>query len=333
MEPSDVETRTRFSAPTTAGEAPSAACCITGMHRSGTSLVARLLHECGIALGPERQLKKPAADNLDGYFENRSFVRLNEEIITQFGGQWNAPPNFPPGWEFTSEANCFLERAENLVGQFRRDKWGWKDPRTSLTLPFWRRLIPGLKVVVCVRNPIEVARSLFLRGDTNGTSQFHLWLTYYHQLLSVTQPANRLVTHYQSYFEDARAELRRVLDWLDVDVSDETVERACTHVSSDLRHHQVMTAESIGADVPDEILRSYLGLAAEAGPIYQQARQHEILDEPALAAARANEVGALMKELQQTRATGDKREQLLNEILNSKSFKLVSRYWQLRRRK
>ncbi|MEP6818525.1 MAG: sulfotransferase [bacterium] len=336
MEPSDVETGKDLYShrhPASTRDNPTAVTCITGMHRSGTSLVARLLHECGMALGPERELKKPAADNLDGYFENRKFVRLNENIITQFGGRWNHPPSFPPGWELTPEASQFLEPAKNLVSQFRHDNWGWKDPRTSLTLPFWRRLIPDLKVVVCIRNPIEVSRSLFLRGDTKSPSHFELWLAYYSQLLSATSPSNRLVTHYQSYFKDARAELRRVLNWLDVDVSDETVERACTHISADLRHHYVMTAESIGTNVPDEILSSYLDLCAEAGPIYQQARQHEASNGAALAVGRANELSAVLKELQHTRASGETRRQLLNEILNSKAFKLVSLYWRLRRRK
>ncbi len=328
MERLDVETQTDLSSPghPSPDDGPTTACCIAGMHRSGTSMVARLLHECGIALGPEDELKKPAPDNLNGHFENRSFVRLNEDIIARFGGNWNDPPSFPVGWEFTPEASCFLERGENLMARFRHDKWGWKDPRNSLTLPFWRRLIPDLKVVVCIRNPVEVSRSLFLRGDTKSTAEFQLWLTYYQQLLSVTQPTSRLVTHYQSYFQDARAELRRVLDWLDANVSDEAAESACAHVSAELRHHYLMTAETIGTDIPDQVLSSYLGLCAEAGPIYQQARKHETSDESGGAAARANEISVLKEKIQQ-------REQLLNEILNSKSFKLVSLYWRLRRRK
>ena len=330
MQPSDVETPTRPRPVSNVGA--TFACCITGMHRSGTSLVARLLHECGIALGPERELKKRAADNLDGYFENRSFVRLNDTIINQFGGKWNQPPSFPPGWEFSPEASAFLERAEKLVSQFSHDGWGWKDPRSSLTLPFWQRLIPDLKIIVCIRNPIEVARSLFVRGDTKSSSQFDLWLTYYRQLLSATSTSNRLVTHYESYFEDPRAELRRVLEWLGADVSDETVQRACPHVSAELRHHYVMTSESIGTEVPAELLGSYLDLCTEAGTVYQRARQHE-LDERALAAARANEIRALLNELEQTRTAAAKREQLLNEILNSKAFKLVNLYWRMRRRK
>ena len=38
--------------------------------------------------------------------------------------------------------------------------WGWKDPRNSLTLPFWQDLLPGLKTLIMVRNPLEVAHSM-----------------------------------------------------------------------------------------------------------------------------------------------------------------------------
>jgi hypothetical protein len=335
MNSSDVEARTVLTSyhyPATAIDHPTAASCITGMHRSGTSMVARLLHECGVFLGPLDELSQPAPDNLEGHFENLRFVMLNEEIMTQFGGTWNDPPRLPTGWEFGPEASSFLQRADDLIDVFRRQNWGWKDPRNSLTLPFWQRVIPDLRVIVCVRNPLEVARSLFLRGDTIGPSHFELWLTYYRQLLSTARPTQRLVTHYESYFQDPRAELIRVLDWLDLKASDDAIEHACTHVSAGLRHHRVTAAELIDTDVPFEVLSLYLDLCAEAGPIYEQARKVEVSGKLQDNSARANEVGLLFNELQQLRSSVASREQILSEILNSKSFRLVSFFWRLRRK-
>jgi hypothetical protein len=57
------------------------------------------------------------------------------------------------------------------------------------------------------------------------------------------------------------------------------VDRACTHVSAGLRHHQVMTAELLSEDVPEEVLHLYLSLCAEAGPVYQQIRERERMTE------------------------------------------------------
>jgi len=303
-------------------------------------MVANLLHTCGVSLGPEDELNKPAPDNPDGHFENRSFVALNEDILTRFGGRWDDPPSLPTGWESAPEVGPYLERAENLIGRFRRRHWGWKDPRTSLTLPFWQRLIPDLKIVVCVRNPLEVSRSLLLRGNLQSPSPFQLWLTYYRQLLSAARPERRLVTHYRSYFHNPRAELARVLGWLGLEVSGETLEGACARFSAGLRHHHAGARELIEAGAPDEVLGTYFSLCAEAGPIYGQARQHETAGDPEHSAARVNEVDAFIKELQRLREGHERlseayaaRERTLNDILNSKSFRLVSSYWRLRGRK
>ena len=255
----------------------SVAVCIAGMHRSGTSMVARLLHACALFLGPEEEFMPPSSANPEGYWENMHFVMLNERIMSQFGGWWGNPPSFPARWEFAPEVDSLFAEAEELVGRFRgHSSWGWKDPRSSLTLPFWRRVIPDLKLVVCVRNPLEVARSLSVRGDATSASQFFkLWLTYYRQLLSAIPPTQRIVTHYQSYFQDARAELRRLSDWLGLQASDGALESACAHVSAGLRHHHAMTAGLVAADVPRKVLRLYLSLCAEAGPVYRQLRERE----------------------------------------------------------
>jgi hypothetical protein len=263
--------------------------CIAGMHRSGTSMVARLLQACALFLGPDEELMQPSSANPEGYGENVHFVKLNDRLMAQFGGWWSEPPSFPAHWEFAPEVDSLFAEAEALVGQFRgRNCWGWKDPRNSVTIPFWRRVIPDLKVVVCVRNPLEVAHSVFARGDVSSRSLFPLWLTYYRQLLSAIPPTRRIVTHYESYFQDARAEAQRVSGWLDLQASDETVDHAGAHVSISLRHHHVTTAELLSEEMPDEVLHLYLSLCAEAGPIYQQVRERERVAELEHTATRAS---------------------------------------------
>ena len=244
---------------------------IAGMHRSGTSMVTRVLHACGLFLGGEEELIRPALDNPEGFWENLNFVDLNNEILARFGGRWDAPPAFPSRWEFDSAVAPLLGRAYELVERFNgQTHWGWKDPRNSLTLPFWRRVIPSLKVVVCVRNPLEVAHSLFVRGDVPDASQFQVWLQYYRQLLAAAPPSSRIVTHYQSYFEDPRTEVRRLSGWLGLDTSDEATERACAQVSGGLRHHHVTTDALKTGGASDEVVELYSRLCDEAGPVYQR---------------------------------------------------------------
>lgn len=250
--------------------------CIAGMHRSGTSMVTGLLNACGLFLGGAEELVGPALDNPEGFWENLNFVGLNEELLARLGGSWDEPPAFPMRWEFGSEVEPLLGRAAGLVARFGDHRhWGWKDPRNSLTIPFWQRVIPTLRVVVCVRNPLEVAHSLFVRGDSTAASRFELWLNYYRQILSAAPSASRIVTHYQSYFEDARAEVRRVADWLGLEVSDEAAGRVCAQVSGALRHHHSTTETLKAAGASDEVVELYLRLCDEAGPVCRRLMERE----------------------------------------------------------
>src|SRR5262245_46357503 len=73
--------------------------CVAGIHRSGTSMITRLLHCCGVSLGAADDLLPAAPDNPAGFWENRRFLAVNDMLLMALGGSWSAPPPFPPGWE------------------------------------------------------------------------------------------------------------------------------------------------------------------------------------------------------------------------------------------
>jgi hypothetical protein len=197
------------------------------------------------------------------------FVALNDEILSRLGGSWNNPPEFPASWETMPEVGALTAQARKLIKHLSvQSYWGWKDPRNSLTLPFWRRMIPELKLIVCLRNPLEVAHSLRKRGDLIGIPFFSLWLTYYRELLAAMPPQQRVVTHYESYFRDPTTELQRVANRIGMEVPADVISHACAHISGELRHHRIETSELGATNVPDEILEMYLDLCREAGPVY-----------------------------------------------------------------
>jgi len=233
-------------------------------------MVARLLQACGLFLGREEELGFDT-NNGEPHFENVRFVALNDQILSRLGGSWNSPPEFPVRWEELPELEALTAHAKKLIKRLGvQNYWGWKDPRNSLTLPFWRRLIPELKLVICLRNPLEVAHSLRKRGDFLGAHPFLLWLTYYGELLSAIPPQQRVITHYESYFQDPTTELQRVANGIGMEVSPGVLSRACAHISSDLRHHRIKITEVSSIHAPDEVLDLYQELCREAGPVYQQ---------------------------------------------------------------
>jgi hypothetical protein len=201
-----------MSGPDSAGNDGRAVICILGMHRSGTSLIAQMINLLGVDLGPSEQMLPPQPDNPMGFWEYRPFVFLNERILTRFWGTWDAPPTFPPGWWRRPTALDLRLRVRALVHRdFRHSAlWGWKDPRTCLTLPFWRSLFPELIAIICVRDPVDVARSLAKREDIPVAQGMRLWELYLRSAIEHTEGRPRLVVAYEDAVRDPVAAALRM---------------------------------------------------------------------------------------------------------------------------
>ena len=60
-------------------------------------MVMRLLHGCGLYLGPKDALMPPQADNPDGFWEHLGFVALNDELLEALGGDHEVSISFSSG--------------------------------------------------------------------------------------------------------------------------------------------------------------------------------------------------------------------------------------------
>src|SRR5579872_1697999 len=115
--------------------------CITGMHRSGTSLVTRLLNLSGVYLGPDRDMMVPTGDNPEGYWENLKFVQLNDQLLQLLGGGWDCPP-VDDNWPETESLERARKKARLIISGFAESTcWGWKDPRNSILARLWSGLL------------------------------------------------------------------------------------------------------------------------------------------------------------------------------------------------
>jgi hypothetical protein len=242
---------------------------IAGMHRSGTSMVTRLLNLSGLYLGKEEDLLAHTKDNPEGFWENAKFQKINDAILTSFGGGWDLPPLLEVNWERSPHLTALSHEARQAIAEISQQPvWGWKDPRNSLTFPFWKRLIPDSKIVICLRNPFEVYHSLSRRGAASSSFSYNLWLRYNEQLIKSTKPEERIITHYDSFFRDPKSELRRLVNFLELDVSDRTIHTACQTISTSLRHNQGSVNDLYATDIPDKLLDLYRELCLIAGDVY-----------------------------------------------------------------
>jgi hypothetical protein len=196
--------------------------CVIGMMRSGTSLVARIVNLLGVSLGPPGTLLKPNNANPAGFWEHRHIIKLNDELLRRFGASWFNPTELPPGWEADATLDDLRERAQTLIdtGLSAGADWGWKDPRTSLTLPFWQALIPSLHCIICIRNPVDAAQSLaklpwaLRRLREPFEEGLDLWLAYTRRSLQYTARRSRLLVFYQDLLAQPQHEIQRIAGFL-----------------------------------------------------------------------------------------------------------------------
>ncbi|HEY2291880.1 MAG TPA: glycosyltransferase, partial [Thermoanaerobaculia bacterium] len=164
---------------------------ITGMHRSGTSLVASYLSSLGIHMG-DRLI---AADrrNPRGYFEDAGLVALHGRILRD--ATVEEPGHRDWGWTESERLDRgvlarYAEEARALAAGRSGGEglWGWKDPRTTLLLDFWDEILEERPLYLLLyRLPWEVADSMqrlgadvFLR---NPEWAYPIWTFYNRHLL------------------------------------------------------------------------------------------------------------------------------------------------------
>jgi hypothetical protein len=156
---------------------PKRVICVLGMHRSGTSCLAGSLEQQGLFLG---EVNTSAPWNRRGNRERFDVMDLQRDILEASGGSWNEPP---PAVEWKPE---HFERAEAILAEHAGEPvWGFKDPRTLLTLDGWQRLVPDLDNVGIFRNPLRVAQSLQNRNDLAVGASLALWKAYNDRLVEI----------------------------------------------------------------------------------------------------------------------------------------------------
>ena len=188
---------------------------IAGMHRSGTSLLASLFGSAGVDLGT---LISADSHNPFGYFEDSDVLSLHRRMIH------SALPDEDTGhrdwgWieserfsrerlnEYRDEARSFVE-SRRAAGRV----WGFKEPRTTLFLDFWRELVPEAQFVFIYRHPWDVAESMQRLGADvflkNPEYALKIWSSYNRLLLdfhsrlperTLLISANRMVQDPQAF--------------------------------------------------------------------------------------------------------------------------------------
>jgi len=235
---------------------------IIGMHRSGTSMIAQRMIDFGIYMGRDI--------NYELHAESRFWQHLNRKIMERHGGSWRfvAPviEKMHISEVVKEEANklesllfdecyiCDFLRIRHRISWYFGIRpfrlWGWKDPRSSITLPVWLSLFPKARVIHIIRNGIDSAISLHRRETKENPKNqiynkysyltkfyefFRLWEDYVYAIFNyckVLSERQYFEIRYEDILRNPSDELKSILSFIKFPVSDSQVNRVSRLVDS-----------------------------------------------------------------------------------------------------
>ncbi len=246
---------------------------LVGMHRSGTSMLSRFIEKSGYFMG----------DDLQGDHESLFFIGINNWILRQHNAFWDSPSNYRFSSDYMQEhlagAVSRRIRGSALAGYLGKrrylsakmggrlpDRWGWKDPRNSITLDLWAGQFPAARILHIYRNPVDVALSLRAReaqtrqsfrkswrsrlkermmsgkvGYQDSVRSDHLsegyalWKTYTQSILDHERKLDMPFMHirYESFLAEPEPVLRELVQYLGIDVTDGLVAEITDGIEAD----------------------------------------------------------------------------------------------------
>lgn len=178
---------------------------ILGMHRSGTSCVANLLHACGAYYDdePDRKLNNP--QNPKGFWERRDLRVICDHALQASGYDWWAVS----GFSYESVPQGIRQRVEDEVRALvasmdAHSPWFIKEPRLCLLA---EAFLPALGSAVGLhvwRSPLAVAQSLKKRNGFPVDVGVALWEVYTRAAVVGWRALPAVLQSYESLVADPR---------------------------------------------------------------------------------------------------------------------------------
>ena len=164
--------------------------------------------------------------------ENASIYTMQESLLRTNDGSWSRPPK-SIYWDELHRA-C----RDRIIRAYDPNPiWGFKDPRTLLTLEGWLTVLDRAELVGIFRHPDSVARSLLTWSGFTKETACELWRKYNEKLLSYHEQRRFPVLNFDEPPAAFREKVRRVCARLNLESN------GGSYFRDELRHHQSSSPE------------------------------------------------------------------------------------------
>ncbi len=213
---------------------------VLGMHRSGTSTIARILSEAGVNMG--QRLMGANESNPFGHYENRDFVELNDKILKQAGGSWNLPPEME---NINILQREFTKEIKECINRNKKHIWGWKDPRSCLTINLFHKYLENPAYIICHRDSSEIAKSLWNREGINIEDGINIANHYKKELANFIKDIKSpiLEINFVDLLNEPKKQINIILEFLNINITDKEKERLYSIIQDPKKVHKIMKWE------------------------------------------------------------------------------------------
>ena len=240
---------------------------VLGVHRSGTSALARSLQVLGIGLGDN--LHSAGLDNPKGFWEDRDCVAINEELLNRVGSEYD---HLGLAWNFNVDepaiSDLYLQAIQLVSQSISKNKgiWGVKDPRICRLLGFWNKVFDAcgcdVSYIISLRDPISVAESLQKRNNIYPEKSFFLWLQHIDPAILDSRDKTRIVVNYDYLIDAPEKQLVRIANCLNIPFEEKNNELLNDFLAGFLDNklrHSSYSLSQISADnrIPYDTLKAY----------------------------------------------------------------------------
>ena len=198
---------------------------VLGVERSGTSVVAEMLHRWGAYAGAPEMLHEADAHAPRGYWEFLPLWALLVELGGDFasGATW-WDRDFQQRIKAKAADPVYRTKAIELMSQMDKGgPWFWKDPALSHFLPFWKQIWGDAIYIITVRNPLDTAVSwqkFIMPSNVRVRISFVAMnlLRWQHMMTLILQHTedaqHRLFLGYEDIMRQPRVQAKRLAEFL-----------------------------------------------------------------------------------------------------------------------
>ena len=184
---------------------------VLGMHRSGTSAIARILNLMGLYFGGEHVSTGRSDQNVKGFWERRDVRDLNDDMLFSSRCDWDCVAEFDLEALSAQTKSAYIDAAADIVLNMDGHRpWFIKEPRLCLLFPIWRQVLENPFCIHVLRNPLEVAHSLRTRNEIPIRTGLALWEIYSLHAVNASTGLRRVFVSYENLMKNPLAVVERL---------------------------------------------------------------------------------------------------------------------------